>query len=109
MPTEERVTQSVRELGGLDRVIHEPGRLMVVAILYAAKKADFLYLRRQTGLTGGNLSSHMSTLEEAGYIRVTKTFANKRPFTLLSLTDKGRAAFRAYRQNMKQFLDQMPD
>ena len=96
-------------IADLDRKVHSPARLMILAYLYVAGSADFVFLMRETGLTRGNLSSHMSTLEEAGYIRIKKTFVNKRPFTLLSLTDKGRAAFLAYRQSMKRFLDQMPD
>ena len=96
-------------IGDLDRTVHSPARLMILAYLYVAGSADFVFLMRETGLTRGNLSSHMSTLEEAGYIRINKAFVNKRPFTLLSLTEKGRVAFRTYRQRMKQFLDRMPD
>jgi len=108
MPAEEGATQGVRGLGDLDRVIHEPGRLMVVAILYAAEKVDFLYLRRQTGLTGGNLSSHMSKLEGAGYVTVEKRFNGKMPQTLFQLTKKGRKNFRAYRDSVLEALGEMP-
>ena len=69
--------------------------------------ADFLYLMRQTGLTRGNLSSHMSKLEAARYIRIKKEFVDKIPRTLLRLTDKGRAALETYRRDMIQVLEDL--
>ena len=92
-------------LGEIDRLVHEPGRLMLMAVLYVIDSADFTFLMNQTGLTWGNLSAHMSKLEEAGYIEVEKSFKGKRPNTMLRLTPQGRAAFQAYRQTMKQVLD----
>lgn len=89
----------------IDRVIHEPGRLMIMAQLYVVKSADFLNLKRQTGLTWGNLSAHMSKLEVAGYIEVEKEFVEKKSHTMLHLTDKGRIAFQTYRQSMKQMFE----
>ncbi|MBZ0292630.1 MAG: transcriptional regulator [Anaerolineae bacterium] len=80
-----------------------------MAYLYVVVSADFLFLMRETGLTRGNLSSHMSKLEKAGYVEVEKEFVDKKPRTLLRLTDEGRAAFRIYRRNMKQALDSLPD
>jgi DNA-binding MarR family transcriptional regulator len=88
----------------IDRLIHEPARLLIMAHLYVVEGADFLYLMNQTGLTFGNLSSHMSRLEEAGYIEVEKTFVGKRPNTRLRLTDAGRKAFEDYRENMRGLL-----
>jgi len=85
----------------IDRLIHEPARLLIMAHLYVVEGADFLYLMNQTGLTFGNLSSHMSRLEEAGYIEVEKTFVDKRPNTRLRLTEAGRKAFNEYRTSMK--------
>lgn len=99
----------LQSLSQLDRVIHEPARLLVLAYLYVVECADFLYLMRQTGLTQGNLSSHMSKLEEAGYIEVEKQFVNKRPNTLLRLTPEGRKAFRSYRDSMKKVLSELPE
>ena len=93
----------------IDRLIHEPGRLMLMALLYVIQSANFTFLMDQTGLTWGNLSAHMSKLEEAGYIEVEKTFKGRRPNTMLSLTPKGRAAFKIYRRSMKQILDDLPD
>ena len=88
----------------IDRLIHEPARLMIMAYLYVVESADFLFLMHQTGLTHGNLSSHMSKLESAGYIEVVKEFVDKKPHTMLQLTDVGRDAFGAYRKKMIQVL-----
>ena len=93
--------KSARVLLDVDRTIHEPARLIVVAILSAVKEADFLYLLQATGLTKGNLSSHLSKLEAAGYIVITKMFIGKTPRTVCQLTDSGREAFIAYRQQMQ--------
>ena len=86
----------------IDRIIHEPARLKIMAHLYVVESADFLFLMRQTGLTFGNLSSHMSKLESVGYIKVEKEFVDKKPHTMLRLTKKGRNAFQKYQQTMKQ-------
>ena len=93
----------------IDRLIHEPARLLVLALLYVVESADFTFLMNQTGLTWGNLSAHMSKLEEAGYIQVEKSFKERKPYTLLRLTEDGRVAFRAYRLKMKQVLDDLPE
>lgn len=103
---EQAVTQAI---AGLDRVIHEPARLMILALLFIANSADFVFLQRQTGLVGGNLSSHMNRLEEAGYVQVEKTFVDRVPRTLYHLTGAGRAAFQAYRRNLIQALGSLPD
>ena len=79
----------------------------MMAHLYVVESADFLFLMKQTGLTFGNLSSHMTRLEEAGYIRVDKEFRGKKPNTRLSLTDAGREAFEDYRENMKQLFEEL--
>jgi DNA-binding MarR family transcriptional regulator len=85
-------------------LIHEPARLLIMANLYVIESADFIFLMRQTRLTWGNLSGHMSKLESAGYINVTKDYIDKKPRTILRLTEKGRDAFQRYRKNMKQVL-----
>lgn len=94
-----------RSLNGIDRLIHEPARMMIVAILYAVDGADFLYLQRETELTKGNLSAHLSKLEEAGYVAIKKTYRGKIPLTLCRLTDGGRKAFEEYRKQLKQFVE----
>ena len=88
----------------LDRLIHEPARLLIVALLAGVKEADFLWVQRESGLTKGNLSSHLSKLEEAGYVEIEKTYKGKVPLTLLRLAKQGRMAFDAYRRNMNGLL-----
>ncbi len=78
------------ELAGLDRLIHEPARLAILTALGSVKSADYIFLQRLTGLTGGNLTSHLSKLEEGGLIKIEKRFVNKRPNTLVQITAKGR-------------------
>lgn len=96
--------EELRNLIDVDRIIHEPARLMIVAILSAAAEADFLYLLKATNLTRGNLSSHLSRLEEAGYVEIEKTFAGKMPRTVCRLTEAGQVALEAYRRQMKSVI-----
>jgi len=96
-------------LNEIDTVVHEPARLNIMAQLYVVDSADFLFLMRQTGLTFGNLSSHLGKLEDAGYLNVKKEFVGKKPHTMLRLTEKGRTAFHRYMQTMKQVFDELPD
>ncbi|HWD00066.1 MAG TPA: transcriptional regulator [Candidatus Sulfopaludibacter sp.] len=98
------MNQRIRAISELDRVIHEPGRLMLVALLSAVEQSDFVYLQHETGMNKGTLSSHISRLEEAGYVEVSKTFRGKVPQTLLRLTKAGRTAFEQYRRSVKQAL-----
>ena len=88
----------------VNRIIHEPARLTIVALLSGAREADFLFLQRESGLTKGNLSSHLMKLEEAGYVEIEKTFRGKLPLTLARLTAKGREAFQNYRKTMNGLL-----
>jgi DNA-binding MarR family transcriptional regulator len=97
--------EGLQPLAEIDKLIHEPARLMILATLYVVESADFLFVERQTGLTRGNLSSHMSKLEVAGYIEISKEFVDKIPRTLLRITDQGRSALLDYTNNMKQVLD----
>lgn len=90
---------------GIDRLIHEPARLTLVANLYVVEAADFTYLSRRTGLTDGNISSHMTRLEDADYVSVAKTFEGKRPRTTYRLTTTGRKAFDQYRRHITGILD----
>ncbi len=91
-----------------DRLIHEPARLLIMAHLFVVESVDFLFLMRQTGMTFGNLSSHMSRLEAAGYIDVEKEFVGKKPNTKLHITEDGRAAFQEYRHNMRHVFGDLP-
>jgi DNA-binding MarR family transcriptional regulator len=98
-----------RPVRNLNRLVHEPARLLIMANLFVVESADFTFLLRQTQLTRGNLSSHLSKLEAAGYIDVQKEFVEKIPRTLLRLTPEGRDAFCTYRENLKQVVDDLPE
>ena len=98
------MSAKIQRLAAIDRVIHEPGRLMIVALLAAVEEADFQYLRQTTGLTQGNLSAHLTKLEEAGYVGIEKTFRGKYPLTLCRLTERGRDVLDAYRKVIKAAL-----
>ncbi|HAF62782.1 MAG TPA: ArsR family transcriptional regulator [Anaerolineaceae bacterium] len=94
----------LRDLTEVDRLIHEPARLVITTILYTVKEADFTFLQRESGLTKGNLSSHLSKLEEAGYITIRKQFLEKKPQTLCAMTKTGRKAFEDYRDQFNQIM-----
>jgi len=98
------LSAKIQRLAEIDRVIHEPGRLMIVALLAAVQEADFQYLRQATGLTQGNLSAHLSKLEEARYVAIEKTFRGKYPLTICRLTDRGREVLDTYRKVIKSAL-----
>jgi len=100
------MTSDLRALTDVDRLLHEPSRAVIIAILAAVESADFVFLQRETGLTKGNLSTHLTKLEEAGYIKIEKTFRGKFPLTLCSLTETGREAFTNYRKKLSQFVEQ---
>ncbi len=96
---------SLQSISGLDRIIHEPARLMIVALLSTVESADFLFLLKESGLTKGNLSVHLSRLEEAGYIQMQKTFRGKIPHTEYRLTKKGKSAFEEYRKSIGSIFE----
>ena len=99
------MADGLRAVTELDRLIHEPARLLIVSILSTVASADFLFLQRETGLTKGNLSAHLSKLEEAGYIKIEKTFKGKLPLTVCKLTATGQRALQAYRQQLQDFIN----
>lgn len=92
--------EPVMELATLDRVVHEPARLALLTALSACKRADFTFLQRLTGLTQGNLPSHLAKLEAAGLVSIEKRFVGKRPNTLVALTKEGRVAIERHWQQM---------
>jgi DNA-binding HxlR family transcriptional regulator len=102
------MARDLRHVVGIDRVLHEPARLLLAALLYPVDGADFLFLLHESGLTRGNLSSHLTKLEEAGYVVVAKGYQGKVPHTDYRLTDDGRTAFRAYRDQMRRALERLP-
>ena len=99
------MAENLRSVTEVDRLIHEPARLLIVTILSAVASADFLFLQRETGLTRGNLSAHLSKLEEAGYVKIEKTFKGKLPLTICQLTASGQKALAQYRQQLQDFMD----
>ena len=88
----------------VDRIVHEPARLTIMALLSGAKEADFIFLMRETGLTKGNLSSHLGKLEHVAYIEIEKKYRGKIPLTVARITPKGRAALKTYRKQMNGVL-----
>jgi DNA-binding MarR family transcriptional regulator len=98
------LNEQLRAIADLDRIIHEPGRMMIVALLAAVDECDFLYLLRETELHKGNLSTHLSRLEESGYINIEKSYRGKVPRTVVRLSPRGRAAFEEYRKSLNLAL-----
>lgn len=92
---------SLRGLLELDRVVHEPARLAILTVLAEADEVEFRFIEAVTGLTRGNLSSHASRLEEAGYITVQKAFRGRTPVTSYRMTAAGRDALRTYRARLQ--------
>lgn len=99
------ISEAASALLVVDRVIHEPARLVLLSILYAVESADFVYLVNETGLTKGNLSSHLLRLEQAGYIILNKTYRGKIPLTICQITAEGTSVFETYLKAVGQFLE----
>ena len=90
----------------LDRVIHEKGRLAIMSMLAASPELSFTEMRDALSMTDGNLTTHIRTLQEAGYVSVAKTFQNNRPHTSCSLTAAGKKAFTNYINLLEQIIQQ---
>ena len=90
----------------LDRVIHEKGRLAIMSMLAASPELSFTELRNALNMTDGNLTTHIRTLQEAGYVSVTKSFQNNRPLTTCSLTPAGKRAFTSYINLLEEIVQQ---
>jgi len=90
------MTTPFEHLASFDKLIHEPARLAILAALSACEKADFIFLKNITGLTKGNLSSHLMKLEEGGLVAIEKTFEGKQPITYVALTGEGRENLKLY-------------
>ena len=107
MPDKEN--KELHPLVDIDRTIHAPARLMVMTFLYVVESADYIFLQNLTGLTWGNLSSHLSKLESEGYVAVHKEIIGKKPHSMVNLTEQGRKAFRKYKQAIQTVLADLPD
>ncbi len=90
----------------LDRVIHERGRLAIMSLLAASPQVSFTEMRDSLNMTDGNLTAHIRTLQEAGYVSVTKAFQEGRPLTTFALTPAGRKAFAGYIDLLEQIVQQ---
>jgi len=90
----------------LDRIIHERGRLAIMSMLAASAELSFTELRDTLEMTDGNLTTHVRTLQEAGYVSIAKSFRNRRPLTTVSLTAAGRQAFAQYVALLEQIVEQ---
>jgi DNA-binding transcriptional ArsR family regulator len=101
--------RDVRPATAVDRLLHEPSRLVIATLLSAVDSADFLYLLRESGLSKGNLSSHLARLEAGGYVAIAKTFRGTIPLTICRLTDAGRDGLRRYRDQLKRVVDTLPE
>lgn len=99
---------NLQSLAELDQVVHFPTRLMVLAYLYVVESADYVYLVRLTGLSWGNLATHINKLVEAGYVEMEKGYQGRKPHTMIKLTPQGREAFTHYKQSMRKVLDDLP-
>jgi DNA-binding MarR family transcriptional regulator len=98
------INPDIRQIIDVDKLIHEPARIAVLSLLYVVDSADFLFIMNQTGLTQGNLSSHLAKLEDSSIIEIIKSFQGKRPHTSIKLTKSGRKRFENYLFSMKGFL-----
>ena len=107
MTEEKKVSNPTADnpVSGLDQLIHAPARLNIITNLYVVDSADFIFLKNLTGLTWGNLSAHLSKLEEAGYVKVEKSIVNKKTHSVAKLTKAGRTAFDEYRLKMMEVLE----
>ena len=93
----------------VDRVIHEPARLAILTNLFVVESANATYLLQQTGLTWGNLGSHLVKLEEAGYVDVIKGYNGRKPETTVALTASGREALLDYRTKLLTALEPLSE
>jgi len=99
--------EELKSLTDVDRLIHEPSRLMILTILISVEKADFVYIQHETGLTRGNLSVHLTKLSEAGYIEIQKMFNGKVPQTVCQITDTGKLAFLKYTDYLRKVVNKI--
>lgn len=93
----------------LDQIIHAPARLNIVMLLFVVESLDYVFLKNQTGMSWGNLATHLGKLEQAGYLQIKKGYQGKKPHSMIQLTTKGRSAFRKYKKKFQKLLDDLPE
>lgn len=110
-PKKERLPSKpgTHPLARIDPLIHASARLMILTYLYVVESVDYVFLMNLTGLSWGNLATHMNKLEQAGYIEIQKTFEGKKPKSTIRLSERGREAFTIYKRTMQKVLDDLPD
>lgn len=109
MKDESREIKEIHPLAEIDQVIHAPARLMILVLLYVVESLDYVFLKNQTGLSWGNLSTHLAKLENAGYVVIEKGYQGKKTQSKIELTPRGREAFKNYKSNIQTVLDDLPD
>ena len=107
MDNEQNIQPGLDQLEEIDALIHSPTRLKIMVYLYMVESMDYVYLKRVTGLSWGNLSRHLTRLEEAGYVGTEKVFENKKPKTTLWLTEAGRSAFQKYKDILVNVFEKL--
>jgi DNA-binding MarR family transcriptional regulator len=96
------LASSLEDIDPLDRLVHEPARLVILTALASCASADFVFLQRVTRLTNGNLSAHLSKLNDAGLVTIEKRFIDKKPNTRAAITAKGRHAVEEHWLRLEQ-------
>lgn len=96
-------------LADIDKIVHSQARLMILVSLYVVESAEYTSLVNITGLTWGNVATHLGKLEEAGYVAIDKEIQGKKVHSMVHLTPQGREAFRAYKEQMQAVLNDLPD
>ena len=109
MDDQKAANPHLKTLADLDPLIHAPSRFMGLTYLYVADSIDFVFLKRVTGLSWGNLSKHLSKLEQGGYVELEKTFQDKKPNTMIRLSEQGREAFKDYKDDLQRVLGELPE
>jgi DNA-binding MarR family transcriptional regulator len=107
--TKETESHPQHPLTNINQIIHAPARLTILALLYVVANLDYVFLKNQSGLSWGNLATHLNKLEDAGYVEITKGYQGKKPHSTIQLTEQGRQEFKKYKENLKQVLDDLPE
>ncbi len=101
--------RELEHIGDLDKIIHEKGRLAILSILKVNAEVSFSDLKKELGMSDGNLSVHIKNLQQAGYLSVSKSFRNNRPLTTCRMTEDGNKAFDSYLNSLQALISQLKD
>ena len=92
------------EILNLDPIVHAPIRLAILSVLISVKNANFTFLKKITGASDGNLSTHLTKLETSGYISIKKKFVGKKPQTICTITKKGENSLIKHLEQLEQII-----